>query len=177
MNLEEILKKYNFPTDKHLGHCYVEYFYEKEFLKYKNKNINFLEIGIHRGGSTALWNKYFDNTKISAVDIADVVDGPYRNLPNVEYYFGDAYYSEDFFREEKFDIIIDDGPHTFESQVVFINKYLPKMKKDGLLIIEDVQDIRWCSTFKELTKTFICETIDLRPHRNIRDDIMFVVRT
>ena len=49
-------------------------------------------------------------------------------------------YSEEIVKaiKLKFDIIIDDGPHTLKSQIICIQKYYPILKKDGLLIIEDL---------------------------------------
>ena len=37
-----------------------------------------------------------------------------------------------------FDIIIDDGPHSLESQLKFIDLYYPKTNLGGVVIIEDI---------------------------------------
>jgi hypothetical protein len=54
------------------------------------------------------------------------------------------------FKKEQFDIIIDDGPHTFETQSYFLTNYLPLLKKDGVLILEDIIDLNWTPKLLEL---------------------------
>lgn len=51
------------------------------------------------------------------------------------------------------------------------------MNKNGILIIEDVQDIKWCDTFKKLTSGYNHEIVDMRSIKNRWDDILFVIRT
>lgn len=44
--------------------------YEREFSTYRGRKINFLEIGIFKGGSIELWRNYFGTkSKISGIDI------------------------------------------------------------------------------------------------------------
>jgi hypothetical protein len=50
-------------TDKGSSHSYIQNFYEDEFKKYQDKDINFLEIGIMSGGCFLLWSEYFKNAK------------------------------------------------------------------------------------------------------------------
>lgn len=52
--------------------------------------------------------------------------------------------------------MINDDPHTLESMIDFIKLYLilqtiKLLEKDGILVIEDVQDIYWINTLKEVT--------------------------
>jgi hypothetical protein len=82
-------------------------------------------------------------------------------------------------RPEGFDVIIDDGPHTLQSMVECIRKYLPIVKKDGYLIIEDVQNISWCETLKNevpLEYRNNIEIADTRNFKNRYDDIVFIVK-
>ena len=60
-------------------------------------------------------------------------------MDDVQYFCGDSYSDEIVSQHPDADIIIDDGPHTVESQILFLQKYLPKLNKGGILIIEDVQ--------------------------------------
>lgn len=39
---------------------------------------------------------------------------------------------------ESFDMIIDDGPHTYSSNYLFYTSSIYKLKKQGIYIIEDV---------------------------------------
>jgi hypothetical protein len=185
MNLKEILEKnnlndysYTHGTDKDTVHCYVSSFYEEAFAKYKNLKINMLEIGIFKGASLKLWSEYFDEANILGVDILDQVLPQFRELKNVDLMFDNAY-SQTFLNDDrKFNILIDDGPHTLESQLIFLNKYLPKMDKDSILIIEDVASISYVPLLEKLVpeEKYKIEIIDTRHIKNRYDDIMFVVR-
>lgn len=195
MKLVDILEKYslsgdstyNGGTDKNTYHSYIEFFYEKCFEKYKEKNISLLEIGIQGGSSLKLWKEYFVNSKrIVGIDISeDSLAERNKNIEGVEYFFGDAYSEEIANQFSNFDIIIDDGPHTLESQIQFILKYFPKLNSGGMLIIEDVEDINYTldfmKTFHKVCEndksgsSYIIKTIDLRNKKGRYDDILFVV--
>lgn len=212
MKLIEIFKEYDlfYETDKHLikgasdkaydieqidsgidkatFHSYVQNFYEDEFLKYKDKNISILEIGIQTGSSLKLWKEYFKNAEnIVGVDISDqVLNQKFSNIDNVQYYFGDAYQSEFSKNLPSFDIIIDDGPHSVESQILALQLYLPKLKLGGVFVIEDVQSYSYFDNFISVTKNiydndleeteYEVECLDFRETLNRKDDMMFIVR-
>jgi hypothetical protein len=166
-------------TDKNTTHCFIDFFYEKEFEKYKDKNISLLEIGIKSGGSLYLWGKYFKNGQILGIDIADQSRKKWKCLSNISHIIHDAY-DEKFNKDLKnFDIIIDDGPHTLESQILCIKQYLPKLNKDGILVIEDICDINHFKILKNNTPEEFhgcIETFDLRHVKNRYDDLLFVIR-
>ena len=64
------------------------------------------------------------------------------SLPeNATFICDDAYNSvvlEKHFSNIKFDVIIDDGPHTKESQLFTLNFFHNKMRKNVVIFIEDV---------------------------------------
>jgi hypothetical protein len=176
-------------TDKNTCHSYIEHVYEKEFDPYREKEIELLEIGIETGGSLKLWKEYFLNAKsIVGVDISDEkIDQRYRNIDGVTMNFGDAYdqkFSDQF---GQFDIIIDDGPHTLESQLKCIEFYLPKLKQHGLFIVEDVQSVECFDVLISKSKKvcdsieneieYCVECIDLRDKKGRWDDLLFVIRS
>ena len=78
----------------------------------------------------------------------------------------------------KFDIIIEDGFHLLSNQIITLNKYLPLLKEDGILIIEDVEKIEDVEILKNETpeeyKKYI-EIYDLRKNKGRFDDILFVI--
>jgi len=191
MNLFEIIEKFNLnaTTDKNSVHCYVKGYYEKEFFKFKNKKINFLEIGIRGGGSMKLWSEYF--TKANAVVGIDIdessITNEFKKIEGVEYYFGDAYTQEMVDKNAPLDIFLDDGPHTLESQLDAIKYYLPKVKSGGLFLIEDVQDESWFDDLELQVKQlndkdqYTIERVDLRHMKNMYgdhryDDLIFSVK-
>jgi hypothetical protein len=162
MSLTDLFINNKFNTDKYnLG--YIENFYD-DFLKtFLNKEINFLEIGIAKCGSIKMWRKYFHvNSKIFAGDIQK-----HSECPNdIEYIIENCYLEKtvQLFEDNFFDIIIDDGPHTFTSFKFLITKYFSKLKNDGYLIIEDVLRKEWIDPLLMLSKEIgykKCEVIDM----------------
>lgn len=176
---EELNSTHFIGTDKNTVHGFVDFFYEKEFEKYKEKEISLLEIGIEVGGSLYLWGKFFKNGKILGVDIEDKVREKWKTLPNVKYLISDAYDEKFVDSLPSFDIIIDDGPHSIESQVDCIKKYLPKLNSGGILIIEDIQDERYFEILKNNTPDEFknrTESLNLRHARGRYDDLLFIIR-
>lgn len=182
-------------TDKASPHSYIQNFYESEFSRYKNKKINFLEIGIMSGGCFLLWKEYFKKAnRLIGVDCTDEFLHPKcKQIEGVEFIFDNAYDSEFSKSLPDFDIIIDDGSHEFKDQVKFLELYLPKLKSGGVLIVEDVAKEEHFATFIETSKKIVgndnddheyeVECLDFRNtevHRNKGwsppDDMMFVVR-
>ena len=172
----------NEKTDKNTTHSYLET-YEKIFEHKKNTAKNILEIGVQSGGSIKLWNDYFVNATIYGLDIIKIRDHWPIILSESRVRLGcfDAYDSQ-FFNDEminlKFDIMIDDGPHTLESMIFFIENYSKLLEDDGILIVEDVQSINWIKyltiAVPEKLKKYI-SVYDLRENKNRYDDILFVI--
>jgi len=187
MTLIEILQKYphwDSPeggTDKNNIHDYINGFYEEAFAPYQDRELKLLEIGVREGASLALWREYFPNGKIYGVDVCsqDDLSPEFRRMTRVEFISYDAYSPEVYEKLPDFDIIIDDGPHTLDSMIKFIEHYLPKLLPGGLLIIEDVQDPAWFTALaNELPESLwgSYECVDLRSRKGRYDDLMFVVR-
>lgn len=67
-NYEEWIKRENvYDFDHQLGHDFTS-IYESIFKDLKDKDINFLEIGVANGHSIASWYKYFSNASINGMD-------------------------------------------------------------------------------------------------------------
>lgn len=140
-------------TDKEMNcHHYLSRLYDNVFPKYQDKNINMLEIGLALGGSILLWRDYFPNAQIYGVSL-DSDTGfnqcieNLKNVPNFTLKGCDAYTKEAADLLPNFDIIIDDGPHTFDSHIALLDLYMPKLNPGGVLIIEDIDDINWCNQY------------------------------
>lgn len=144
MDLIEILNsglikecsEFEFGTDKERNHAYISNFYEKEFSKFKDKEIKLLEIGIYTGDSLKMWKKYFTKGEITGVDITLEQVNSFDD--SVNYLIDDAYTEEFCNKLPDFDIIIDDGPHSFDTQYKFIELYYPKLNPGGIMVIEDL---------------------------------------
>ena len=129
-------------TDKIYEHGY-HFFYPKYLDPYKNiQNAAMIEIGIERGCSLHLWQKYFPFAFIYGIDI---------NISDE----GDKY---KIFRADQSDIIqleyvkneilpvffvIDDGSHIPEHQILSFNVFFEKLLPGGTYIIEDIETSYW----------------------------------
>ena len=167
-------------TDKNSYHSYIDVY--EELLKKKQLTTkNVLEIGIERGGSMKLWSDYFVNSVIHGLDINDapLFLSEYKRIITKKC---NAYCSEtlNYFIEQniKFDVIVDDGPHTLDSMTYVINNYTQLLNKDGIIVIEDVQNIDWCQILhKEVPHNLkqFSYYIDRRHIKGTLDDILFII--
>ena len=168
----------NYYTDKNTVHSYLPV-YQKLFGNKDVKNI--LEIGVQRGGSIKLWSDYFPNAHVFGIDLSDeLICLGIKNKENISLFFEDAYSKSmvDKLQNIRFDVIIDDGNHTLDSMKKAIELYLPILKDDGILIIEDLRDVKWFEDLESVTpkkdKKYI-KKFDLRKNKNRWDDILFVI--
>jgi len=171
-------------TDKGDFKTYIKGFYENEFAARKYTRNRLLEIGVRSGASMALWANFFIDAELIGLDIEDVGTpaGPvkeYIDYPSVRFYCKDAYDPEFASSiEGKFTILIDDGPHSLSSQLIFIDLYLPKLDKDGVLIIEDIQG-GYRDIFRLMNampmKGYKFEVYDFTLSGSY-DDLLFVIR-
>jgi 23S rRNA U2552 (ribose-2'-O)-methylase RlmE/FtsJ len=150
ITLSERYLKGGYCTDKYqLG--YYDYFYQDQFKSYLNSPINILEIGIRGGGSIKIWKEHFHpDSKVYGGDIEN-----FSPIENTTCYKIDMYSPEalNLFEDLYFDIIIDDGPHTYESFEYIISNYYSKIKEGGILIVEDVINPSWVEPLLELSKS------------------------
>mgnify|MGYP000105844734 FL=1 len=137
-------------TDKITHHGYHR-FYEHHFEKYRARpNLRIFEIGLARGSSMNLWCGYFPTAEIVGVDITLHPDCfPCELASGVYVYSGDAG-QEDLLRRmigtetQKFDIIVDDGSHLPEHQLLAFNILFDAgLKFGGKYVIEDIETSFW----------------------------------
>ncbi len=119
------------------GHHYTD-LYELLFRRWREREITILELGVLDGGSIRMWIEYFPYSHVVAIDKENMVTFP--NDPNVEFIHGDAYSGEiiEKLQGRTFDLMIDDTDHRVENQTVFLQRYSPMLKHDGIMIVEDV---------------------------------------
>ena len=180
----------NNRSDKNTTHSYLD-LYEKLLHDKKYTARNVLEIGIgpstnSNGGSIKLWHDYFVNANIYALDILhmDHVWDDIKCNDRINLITSTDAYNEDFFnsyflyKNLKFDVLLDDGPHTIESMKQFIKLYTNIMTEDGVLIIEDVQHMDWIQELTNVVPEHLqkyVEVYDLRYVKQRYDDIVFVI--
>jgi len=132
-----------FYNSKNKSIKWKKYFevYDEYFKSFKNKNITFVEIGIHNGGSLEIWKKYFgEKSRIIGIDV-----NPQCKIfekDGYEIFIGnqsDPKFWHNFFKEVgTVDIILDDGGHTNLDQIITTANVVDKINDNGLLVIEDV---------------------------------------
>lgn len=150
----------SFPShlqcDKGWTHAYL-YAYTFLMAPYRHEPINFCEFGVAGGQSHYMWDQYFTHpdTKIFGLDInLKQLDNRVSLSPRVkliEANINDINSTE--LANYKFDLVIDDGPHSFPSQKIFFEFFQPRLNNNGLLVIEDVLDIKVMKDLLDLHKT------------------------
>lgn len=180
MSLPELVD--NSRTDKNNCHSYLPLY--QSLLESKRETArNVLEVGICKGGSIKLWHDFFLNARVHAVDIQSLSDiwNELKNKDRITLYTECSAYTErtiDLFDNIKFDFMLDDGPHTLESQKDFVRLYSPLLAEDGLLVIEDIQEMNWLDALESVTpdhlKPYI-KAYDLRKNKGRYDDIVFTI--
>jgi SAM-dependent methyltransferase len=178
MTLVEIIKQNCLDTDKEIQHKYCSLFYDEAFKHLKDTATDILEIGCWHGGSLLLWNEYFSNANILGLDIEERnVKEVIAGLNRVNFIQSDAYDDANIQKLGQFDVIIDDGPHTFETQLKFVKEYSKKLKPGGILVVEDILSLPFCKEFEKVVpKNMKFETINLLQKSAKADNVLFVVR-
>ena len=186
--IKAILDKYNINgieiggTDKNTWHSYTS-IYESVLIPYVNQKVKLLEIGVENGASSLLWQELLPLSQLYLVDVQDIIKTRDRLDSNRYKFYKMNAFSDDAVNILKsdnpdgFDIIIEDGPHTIESQIICIEKYLPLLRKNGILVMEDVQNISYIDILKsKVPSDYQSEYVDLRHVKNRYDDILFIVK-
>lgn len=121
---------------------YTTYFqvYDEIFSRFRGKKITFVEIGVLDGGSLFMWRDFFGSeARIIGVDLNPSAKKWESN--GFEIFIGsqsDPKFWEFFFDSiGNADIILDDGGHTFEQQIVTAECCIPFINNGGILVIED----------------------------------------
>ena len=182
---------WNNPDKKLNVHKWHHYFkiYDKHFKKFIGKNPTILEIGLYKGGSLEMWNYYFDNEcSIYGIDInPDCLNIPQNlNSNNLHITIGNQE-DRDFWRDylkvnPKFDIVIDDGGHTMNQQIITYEELYESISDNGVYLCEDLHTSYWDeyggelnkkSSFIEYSKNFI-DMINFHHIRSHPSDDYFI---
>ena len=148
--------------------------YNLLFSGFRDKKINFAEIGVETNDSIKMWREFFTQATIHAFEFYDekIDKAKKDNLKNTFYHKINVCNQEDIIKgfkntNSKFDIIIDDSTHNFEDQINIITHCNQFLQKNGILIIEDIYK----------TKNEYSESNYFKALKNIKNlfyDIVFV---
>ena len=116
--------------------------YDRLFASFReNPDISIIEIGIANGGSLQLWRKYFgENASVIGIDIQDKTE--LATQSGAKIFVGDQG-AHDFWeivtpQLGNPHIIIDDGSHRCNDQIMTFDSLFPILQDGGLYIIEDI---------------------------------------
>jgi hypothetical protein len=135
-------------NDGKLIHKWVHYFgiYDRHFSWFRGKSVTFLEIGVSKGGSLQMWQRYFGPlARIVGIDI----DPSCRQheQPGISVRIGDQ--ADPRFLQEVLDefgvpdIVLDDGSHQMAHINATFDFLYPKLPKNGIYMVEDLHTAYW----------------------------------
>lgn len=115
--------------------------YHRHFSKFVGREVHVLEVGIYSGGSLDMWKAYF-GPKCHVIGV-DIEEGckVYED-DRTKVFVGDQA-DREFWKRLKeevpvIDIVIDDGGHLPEQQIVTLEEMLPHLNPNGVYLCEDV---------------------------------------
>lgn len=137
LDIYESYKRSPYRSIKHSSYFQV---YAELLDRYRDKEIIFVEVGVLNGGSLFMWRDYF-GSKVRIIGIDFNPMAKQWESDGFEIFIGSQ--SDPLFWKELFnkigdvDIILDDGGHTYEQQIVTAHECIPHIRNGGLLIVED----------------------------------------
>jgi cephalosporin hydroxylase len=135
-------------NDGKLIHKWVHYFsiYERHFAWFRGKSITFLEIGVSKGGSLQMWQRYFGPlAKIVGIDIDPAC--LQHEQPGISVRIGDQ--SDPVFLQSVIDefgtpdVVLDDGSHRMDHIGATFEFLYPRLPKNGIYMVEDLHTAYW----------------------------------
>lgn len=137
-SLNEIGLKHG--TDKStMTHCYLDT-YEHYLGHLKDKEFVLLEIGCAAANSIRMWREFFPKAKVFTIDInpdcATYTDGVFIGS-QTDTAFLDKLISDIGIP----DVIISDGSHVGDEEVITFKHLFPKMNPDGIYVLEDTHTL------------------------------------
>ena len=115
--------------------------YHRHLQRFRGRPVRMVEVGVFGGGSLGMWREYFGpGAHIYGIDI----DETCRELagPGVEIFIGDqsdpAFWRSFLASGPEIDVVLDDGGHTPEQQMVTLECLLPAIRPGGVYLCEDI---------------------------------------
>ena len=127
-------------TDKATSfHGYLD-FYERFFRDLREEPIKLLEIGVFHGQSVKMWSEYFPLGRIIGVDINPGARkyADKRILIEIADQSNIGHLVRLGTQYGPFDIIIEDGSHMWEHQIISLKYLYPFVKPGGFYVMEDI---------------------------------------
>lgn len=132
-----------FDRGAYLSVKHTSYFqvYELLFERFRGKPITFVEIGVFNGGSLFMWREYLGpQARIIGIDLNP--DAQKWTEHGFEICIGDqtdpAFWDAFYSQVGPVDVVLDDGGHMNQQQIITAHKAIDHIRDGGLLIVEDV---------------------------------------
>jgi hypothetical protein len=139
-------------------HNYTTFYYSI-FKSLREKQLRIFELGLGTnntsiasnmgpngipGASVYGWSEFFSNSSVFGADIDINI---LFNTDKIKTYYCDQTNPETIMKmwnephlQENFDIIIEDGLHTFTANLIFFENSIHKLNPNGYFIIEDIKE-------------------------------------
>ena len=127
-----------YSSTKHSSYFQV---YDELFGKYAGQDITFVEIGVLNGGSLFMWRDFFGpKARIIGIDLNPMAKKWEQD--GFEIYIGSQadqkFWANFYATVGKIDVMLDDGGHFNDQQILTTLAAIPFIKDGGLIAIEDV---------------------------------------
>jgi hypothetical protein len=161
------------PTDKVTAHSYLRV-YDKLLAHLRGEPLRIVEVGVLKGGSLALWHRFFPQAAVTGLDIN-------QDVPEVEgcdVRWGDsrdAALVGAWFLKDSIDVLIDDGDHTLDAQRATFFAFRRAMRRGGIYFIEDVYPFENVAPLVAMAGIRKTEVFDLRKLKGRIDDVLIAV--
>lgn len=126
---------------------WLHYFeiYHRHLAKFINTEVHVCEIGIFGGGSLEMWRHYFGpKCHIYGVDIEPICKSYEQD--GIRVFIGDqsdpAFWQRFRAQVPTLDIVLDDGGHQSEQQIVTLEALLSHLRPGGVYVCEDIDRLR-----------------------------------
>jgi len=132
----------SFHKSPHRSIKHSSYFevYDTLLSNYRGKPIVFVEIGVLDGGSLFMWRDFFGpQARIIGIDLNP--NAQKWQAEGFEIFIGsqsdESLWNDIRSNVGQIDVLLDDGGHTYEQQIITTEQALPLIKDGGMLVVED----------------------------------------
>lgn len=131
-----------YRNSPYMSYKHSTYFdvYDRLFGPYAGKKITFIEVGVLNGGSLFMWREFFGkDARIVGIDLNPAAKKWEKD--GFEIFIGSqsdrSFWKKVLAEVGEVDVLLDDGGHTFEQQIITVEEVLPHVRDGGLILVED----------------------------------------
>lgn len=177
------------------AHSYADYV-ERHFGAFRNYIRNVFECGLgsndpaipsnmtktgRPGASLRVWRDYFPNAQVYGIDIDEKIIFSEERIQTFHCDQTNSAQVQSLWKmlpDVKFDLMIDDGLHTFDAGVSLFESSIDKLASEGTYIIEDVSPRNLLLFFEYFRRSdYSFDFINLhRPGLDIKDNSLVIIR-